>query len=149
MNNSQFVNNKALIGGGGAIHSVLGNMQINTSLFRNNQAMRPGYSGAIYSDGTLADRINGYSILRKSRFFNNSGEGQGGAVFLYLYPHQTGSKGLIEECEFIGNKVVADQKGDALGGDRAWYKLDGVLSDLCDFAKCPLTYSSLRWSRVE
>jgi hypothetical protein len=105
-----------LNGGGGVIHSVLGNMQINTSVFRNNQATRPGYSGAIYSDGTLEGEINGYSILRKNRFFNNTGEGQGGAVFLFLYPNQTGSYGLIENCEFIGNKVTADQKGDALGG---------------------------------
>jgi hypothetical protein len=116
VDSSQFLNNKTLNGGGGVIHSVLGNMQINTSLFRNNQATRPGYSGAIYSDGTLEGGINGYSILRKNRFINNLGEGQGGAVFLFLYPTQIGSKGLIENCEFIGNKVTADQKGDSLGG---------------------------------
>lgn len=116
INGTQFINNQSLAGGGGAIHSILGNIAIKNSVFRNNKANSPGYSGAIYSDGTLEGGTNGFTNLLHSRFINNTGTGQGGAVFLFLYPTQMGSKSLITHCEFIGNKVTANQKNDALGG---------------------------------
>jgi predicted outer membrane repeat protein len=116
IDSTQFLSNVALNGGGGAIHSVLGNIAVKNSFFRNNHAGEPGYAGAIYSDGTLEGAVNGFSILRNNRFVENSGAGQGGAVFLFLYPSQTGSRGLIDSCEFVRNKVVKDFKGDALGG---------------------------------
>jgi predicted outer membrane repeat protein len=114
--NSEFTGNRTHNSSGGAIHSMLSNVEITDSVFTDNHSTAPGYSGAFYNDGTYEGGTNGYITFKRNRFINNSGEGQGGGVFIFLYPDQVGSKATIEESQFIGNEVKEGSNGDALGG---------------------------------
>jgi predicted outer membrane repeat protein len=51
-----------------------------------------------------------------SRFENNEGRGgQGGAVWIWLYPPYTGSKVIVKDSWFVGNVVTEGSRGPGLG----------------------------------
>lgn len=113
--NSEFRGNRVINGSGGAIHNLLSNMSVTDSVFEDNHA-EWGYAGAIYVDGTKRPGRNGVIRLERTRFANNSGQGQGGAVFTFIYPREPGSRVIVSQCEFTNNRVTADARGDAFGG---------------------------------
>jgi predicted outer membrane repeat protein len=113
-----FTNNKGI--NGGAINNLLSQLAIEQSTFLNNNSTpgltaNHGYGGAIYTDGASPnDGINPGTIrISKSRFEGNQGAGQGGALFLFMYPPDTA---IVEESSILNNKVIKNAKGDALGG---------------------------------
>ncbi|GAB4296963.1 MAG: hypothetical protein Fur0025_34800 [Oscillatoriaceae cyanobacterium] len=118
---SVFTNNKGI--NGGAINTVLGALTVEKSQFINNDSTpgassqdTRGYGGAIYTDGASAltnDTIGGEITIRTSRFEGNKGSGQGGGLFLYVYPPD---KVIIEDSTIINNQVITSPNGDALGG---------------------------------
>jgi hypothetical protein len=123
---SRFTNNRGI--NGGAINSLLGGLTVENSVFFNNDSTpggtKPGgtsgYGGAIYTDGANASGpnaasgpIGGTITIRNSRFERNRGAGQGGGLFLFAYPPD---KVLVEGNTIIGNSVIRDAGGSALGG---------------------------------
>ncbi len=119
VDNSEFKDNKSYNSSGGAIHALLSNVSVTNSVFTTNVSTSPGYSGAFYNDGVLG--ANGYIILHGNLFNGNVGQGQGGAVFNFLYaysgsPYQPGSYVSIDRSSFINNSVTPDARGDAFGG---------------------------------
>lgn len=118
---SIFTNNKGI--NGGAINTLLGALNVEKSQFINNDSTpgaanqnTRGYGGAIYTDGASAltnDTSGGEIIIRTSRFEGNKGSGQGGGLFLYVYPPD---KVTIEDSTIINNQVITSPNGDALGG---------------------------------
>ena len=109
---SEFTNNTGIIGG--AINTVLSSLTVENSTFINNNST--GYAGAIYTDGASAEAdgsTSGKIEIRNSRFDGNTGAGQGGGLFLYVY---TADKVIVENSTIINNQVIEDAKGDALGG---------------------------------
>ncbi|KOR37948.1 hypothetical protein AM228_03925 [Planktothricoides sp. SR001] len=115
---SQFTNNKGI--NGGAINNLLSQLAIKTSTFLNNNSTpgltaNHGYGGAIYTDGASPnDGINPGTIrITQSRFEGNQGAGQGGALFLFMYPPD---QAIVEESTILNNTVIKNAKGDALGG---------------------------------
>ncbi|MEB3829280.1 DUF4347 domain-containing protein, partial [Phormidium sp. CCY1219] len=117
---STFTNNKGI--NGGAINSLLSELIVENSTFTNNDTTAGssgtgtfGYGGAIYTDGASDnnDPDSGTVAIRNSRFDSNIGAGQGGGLFLYVYPPD---KVIVENSTIINNKVIEDGKGDALGG---------------------------------
>jgi len=117
--NSAFTGNKGI--NGGAINNLLSALTVTNSTFVNNDSTpgggaNHGYGGAIYTDGASEytnDALGGQIIIRGSTFSGNRGAGQGGAVFSFVYPPDTV---VIENTVFSNNSVVANAKGDALGG---------------------------------
>lgn len=110
--NSLFTDNHGV--NGGAINNLLSQLQVNGTTFSDNTAN--GYGGAIYTDGAswpTDDAIGGQITISGSTFRNNRGAGQGGGAFLFTYPPDTVT---IADSAFIGNTVITDARGDALGG---------------------------------
>jgi hypothetical protein len=124
--NSDFTNNKGT--NGGAINTVLSTLTVEDSTFRNNDSTAGGpigphtigYGGAIYTDGANASGpnydygpIGGTITIRNSEFEGNKAAGQGGGLFLYAYPPD---KVIVENSKIAKNEVIADSRGDSLGG---------------------------------
>lgn len=110
--NATFTNNRSLNGAsGGAVFGMLSNVSITDTTFTGNRA---GYGGAFYNDGTYESGTNGYIRFNRVRFENNTGNLQGGAAMMFLYPEQLGSAALIENTEFRGNVINGDGYGGAL-----------------------------------
>jgi hypothetical protein len=122
---SQFTNNKGI--NGGAINNLLSQLTVENSTFLNNDTTAgatlgtaatnytKGYGGAIYTDGA-SDKANpdsGTILIRNSRFEGNKGAGQGGALFLFVYPPD---KIVVEGSAILNNTVIKDAKGDSFGG---------------------------------
>ena len=119
---SQFTNNQGI--NGGAINILLGGLTVENSTFTNNDSTpggvfgpdTMGYGGAIYTDGASATTdatTSGQIIIRQSRFDGNKGAGQGGGLFLFLYPPD---EAIIEDSTIINNEVIQSVNGDSLGG---------------------------------
>ncbi len=115
---SEFTNNKGV--NGGAINNLLSGLTIQNSTFLNNDSTpggnsNHGYGGAIYTDGASNNdgSSSGTINISKSRFEGNKGAGQGGGLFLFAYPPD---KIVIDKTQIINNEVIANAKGDALGG---------------------------------
>ncbi|MCD8489797.1 MAG: DUF4347 domain-containing protein [Desertifilum sp.] len=118
---SKFTNNKGL--NGGAINNLLTPLTIENSIFINNDSTPGknagavvGYGGAVYSDGSSSvnnDNIGGDIIIRNSRFEGNTGSGQGGGIYLYVYPPD---KVTLEDSTLLNNSVVNNAEGVAQGG---------------------------------
>jgi len=109
---STFSNNKAFKGG--AISNIANSLTVENSIFTSNNSTN--YAGAIYTDGAsakddgkTADKIQ----IRNSRIENNTGVGQGGALFLYVYGKD---QVILENNTIIKNQVIGDDQGIALGG---------------------------------
>jgi len=116
---TEFIGNSSS-GSGAAIHNLLSNLTVTNSTFSNNRA---GDSGpGIYVDGVKG--ANGFVIINNSSFTGNTGTGQGGAIFTFLYsynppdvfPYQPGSYVSIDNTTFAANQVVTRADGDSLGG---------------------------------
>jgi len=110
--NSIFKNNRAIDGSGGAIHTLHSNVDITDSTFENNQSTT--YGGAFYNDGVR--NATGSVIFRRNTFIGNSGKGQGGAAFAYLYARYPNSTITIEGSRFINNSLGMDEINHAFGG---------------------------------
>ncbi|WP_414586425.1 beta strand repeat-containing protein [Scytonema sp. PCC 10023] len=123
---SDFTNNKGT--NGGAINTVLSTLTVEDSTFRNNDSTAGGpigphtigYGGAIYTDGANASGPNydygpvgGTITIRNSEIEGNKAAGQGGGLFLYAYPPD---KVIVENSNISKNEVIADSRGDSLGG---------------------------------
>ena len=89
--------------GGGAINVLLANAIISNTRFVNNHTAGAGSGGAFYNDGTLD--TNGYIGFFDNQWHNNSGIGEGGAAFTYLYPEQTSSFVEIRRNVFKNNEI--------------------------------------------
>jgi Ca2+-binding RTX toxin-like protein len=126
----EFTNNRGI--NGGAINHLLGTLTVENSIFTNNDSTpggplgtaatnyTRGYGGAIYTDGAnasgpgfTAGPVGGTITIRNSQFDGNTGAGQGGGLFLFVY---NPDKVIIEDCTIANNSVIKDAKGDALGG---------------------------------
>jgi predicted outer membrane repeat protein len=119
VSNSQFIDNVATNSAGGGIHVLHSNATVSFTLFEGNQA--DYYGGAFFSDGTIDDGSGittpGRLIFINNEFRDNSGRGQGGAVFNYLY--QNRNPNVLADYNtnrFIGNSVTADIDNHAYGG---------------------------------
>jgi predicted outer membrane repeat protein len=115
---SQFTNNKGI--NGGAINNLLSQLTIEQSTFLNNNSTfgltaNHGYGGAIYTDGASPKdgTTSGTIRISRSLFEGNQGAGQGGAIFLYMYPPDNAT---VEESTILNNTVIKNAKGDAIGG---------------------------------
>ncbi|QIZ69533.1 DUF4347 domain-containing protein [Oxynema aestuarii] len=113
---SEFTNNQGTLGG--AINTLLGGLTVETSIFLNNDSLSNGgigYGGAIYTDGAsdLNDPDSGTIAIRNSHFEGNTGQGQGGALFLYVY---NPDRVVVENSTIVNNTVLEAANGDALGG---------------------------------
>ncbi|HEY9630361.1 MAG TPA: choice-of-anchor Q domain-containing protein [Coleofasciculaceae cyanobacterium] len=122
---SSFTRNRGSVGG--AINTVLSQLLVENSVFRDNEAVPAGgqvylcgYGGAIYTDGANASgpgstpgAIGGTIIIRNSRIEGNRGAGQGGGMFLFAYPPD---QVTVENSWIANNRVVKNADGDALGG---------------------------------
>ncbi|WP_017721296.1 putative Ig domain-containing protein, partial [Kamptonema formosum] len=126
----EFTNNRGI--NGGAINNLLGTLTVENSIFTNNDSTpggplgtaatnyTRGYGGAIYTDGANASgpaftpgSVGGTITIRNSQFDGNTGAGQGGGLFLFVY---NPDKVVIEDSTISNNSVIKDAKGDALGG---------------------------------
>ncbi|MDY6804074.1 MAG: choice-of-anchor Q domain-containing protein [Cyanobacteriota bacterium] len=115
---TEFTNNKGV--NGGAINNLLSGLTIENSTFINNDSTagsssNKGYGGAIYTDGA-SDRdgfTSGTIKISKSTFEGNKGAGQGGGLFLYVYPPD---KIEIDKTKIIDNELISNSSGDSLGG---------------------------------
>lgn len=110
--NSVFKNNRAVDGSGGAIHTLHSNVEITDSTFDSNQSTT--YGGAFYNDGVR--NSTGSIIFRRNTFINNSGKGQGGAAFVYLYARYPSSTITIENTRFLNNALGLDEISHSYGG---------------------------------
>ena len=138
---SIFTNNKGYAGG--ALHITSSDLIIDNSVFIGNDSIAgadkdvvaagggvPGAGGAIYLDGasvpndprfygSLPGQTNqgeaegGEFIVRNSRFENNRGAGEGGAIVAYGYNQD---RILIQDSEIVNNEVITNMKGFAKGG---------------------------------
>lgn len=109
---STFRNNQAIDGTGGALHVLYGNVLVEDSLFEGNDAT--SYGGAFYNDGVL--NSTGWLIFRRTTFIGNTGKGQGGAVFAYLYARNPNSTSTFEDVRFFDNSVAMDEINHSFGG---------------------------------
>lgn len=110
---STFTGNRAENSSGGAVHLLYASAAISDTVFTGNHAT--GYAGALYSDG-LNDTAAPFLRFTRVTFSENSGQGQGGAVFNWMYPYQRGSLVAYDSTLFRDNHVMPDSRGDALGG---------------------------------
>lgn len=119
VSNSQFIDNEAINGAGGAIHLLHSNATVSYTLFDGNQA--DYYGGAFYNDGSIDDGSGittpGRLTFINNEFRDNTGRGQGGAVFNYVYQNRNPNV-LVDynTNRFIGNSVTVDVQGYAYGG---------------------------------
>lgn len=112
--NSEFTNNRGI--NGGAINSLNAILLIEDCIFTNNRTTdayfdsgQPndflrGFGGALYTDRASQGPPNtdpGTITLRRCRFEGNTGNGEGGAC--YLYTDATDNV-LIDECYFDNNE---------------------------------------------
>ncbi|ERT03923.1 putative hemolysin-type calcium-binding region, partial [Lyngbya aestuarii BL J] len=126
---SEFTNNKGI--NGGAINHLLGNLTVENSRFINNSSIPGGTvsdglggyygaGGAIYTDGANASGPNfspgsqgGIIQINNSLFDGNQGAGQGGGLFLFVYPPD---KVIVENSTIQNNTILENLKGEGLGG---------------------------------
>jgi hypothetical protein len=111
VNNSSFISNTTTNSSGGAIHTLRGNMAVTYSSFKGNKAT--GFQGgAIYNDGGAQG--GGILNIQNSTFDSNSGYGQGGTVYSYMY----GGSDLmtITNSNFTNNTAFPDSSGGSNGG---------------------------------
>jgi Ca2+-binding RTX toxin-like protein len=122
INGSEFTNNTGI--NGGAVNTLLGGLTIDNSTFVNNDstpggAFGPntkGYGGAVYVDGASATpdaTTSGVINIRNSVFDGNTGAGQGGGLFLFVYASDQVN---IQNSNILNNSVTQDTQGDSLGG---------------------------------
>jgi predicted outer membrane repeat protein len=107
---STFSGNHAENSTGGAIHLLHSNAAISDSLFDSNTATY--YAGALYSDGTINDgkgiTTSGLLAFTRNTFSHNSGYGQGGAIFNYLYINRHSNiEAVYDSNVFSQNRVFA------------------------------------------
>lgn len=116
--NSQFENNHANNGAGGAIHLLQSSLSVEDSVFLSNTAIgaRPqdSFGGAISADG-LGGPDRRLRIVR-CRFEQNQAYNSGGAIHANLY--EDSSRLEVIDSSFIANAVVGGQRaqGGAIGG---------------------------------
>lgn len=110
VSNSTFTGNVANNGSGGAIHTLRANLTIVNSNFQNNKAT-VYQGGAVYDDG--AAQTNGTIVIQGSTFNDNSGQGNGGTVYTYLY--QGNDYETIDRSSFTNNSVTPDASGGSAG----------------------------------
>ena len=129
---SVFTNNKGY--GGGALHITSSDLIVEDSIFRGNDSTAgadknlvaiPGGGGAIYLDaasvpndprfykGELQREKGGVFKVSNSRFENNRGAGQGGAIMAWGYNQD---QITIQDSEIINNEVIKNKSGMAQGG---------------------------------
>ncbi len=135
--NSYFANNRGI--NGGAINNILADLEVESSVFENNDTLAAlesddpltfGSGGAIYIDGANQEPgVPSRIIIRNSRFEGNVGVGNGGAIFSQVY-HPTSSI-LLEDSTLINNTVVQNEMDVALGG--------GFRPALCRLQSCGAT----------
>ena len=139
---SEFVNNRAINGGG--INNLSTPLTVENSRFLNNDSTAggsiPGFNGhggAIYIDGvsqSTSDNSGGNLIVRNSHFEGNLARGQGGALDLFVYsPDEV----LIENSTIIDNSVTPDIEGEARGGGIMY-----AAANLSGLGGSPLTINS-------
>ncbi len=115
---SQFMDNDANNGAGGAIHVLQSALTIMDSSFTNNTALgataRDSLGGAISLDGLGGE--GGLFRVERSTFTNNRAYNSGGAIHVNMY--ENSSSAQIVDSSFVGNAVVggARAQGGALGG---------------------------------
>ncbi|MFP5271031.1 DUF4114 domain-containing protein [Coleofasciculus sp.] len=122
---SEFTKNKG--SHGGAINTLLGGLTVENSTFTKNTSTDAG--GAILTDGASAtsnSSTKGTIEISNSRFDGNQGTGQGGALFLYVYD---GDKVILKDSTVINNQVIADAKGNSLGGGLRHGKGELIIQD--------------------
>jgi predicted outer membrane repeat protein len=109
--NSEFTDNRGAYGG--AINNLLSQLTIENSIFRDNRS--DNYGGAIYTDGASANdgSSSGMISIRNSQFEGNQGAGQGGGLFVFVYPPD---RVVIEDSVIANNRVIPNSAGQALGG---------------------------------
>ena len=116
---SESINNKGVTGG--AINSLLSQLTVENSIFKNNNstagsgAPNNGLGGAIYTDGgSLDDYISSGRIeISNSLFEENRAAGEGGALFLYAYlPDEI----IVEDSTIVNNYVIEGFEGYSIGG---------------------------------
>ena len=130
---SVFTNNQGY--GGGALRVTSSDLIIEDSVFTGNDSTAgadkgfvdiPGGGGAIYLDAASVpndprfyqgelqrETEGGVFIVRNSRFENNRGAGQGGAIMAWGYNQD---QIIIQDSEIINNEVIKNQSGMAQGG---------------------------------
>lgn len=134
---SIFTNNKGYAGG--ALHVTSSDLIIDNSVFTGNDSTPgankditavPGGGGAVFLDGasvpndprfygSLPGHTNqgeaegGEFIVRNSRFENNRGAGEGGAIVAYGYNQDSI---IIQDSEIINNEVITNMDGVSKGG---------------------------------
>ena len=116
---SEFINNKGATGG--AINSLLSQLTVENSIFKNNDstagsgAPNNGRGGAIYTDGgSLNDYISSGRIeISNSLFEENRAAGEGGALFLFAYPPD---EIIVEDSTIINNYVIEGFEEYSIGG---------------------------------
>lgn len=120
LSNSVFVNNQSLEGAGAAIHLLHSNSIVTDTVFDHNTSTY--YGGAIYTDGVLNSAANlsaldGFNTYIRTTFSNNTGEGQGGAVFNYMYVAKHPNTLITyDNAIFTNNSVTPDRLTHAFGG---------------------------------
>ncbi|NTW04126.1 MAG: hypothetical protein HGA19_23120, partial [Oscillochloris sp.] len=115
---SQFIDNDAVNGAGGAIHMLQSGLTIERSSFSNNSAIgaspEDSFGGAISIDG-LGDTSGLFSVADSS-FSSNRSYNSGGAIHLNMYNDD--DRAEISASSFIDNAVVGGTRaqGGAIGG---------------------------------
>jgi hypothetical protein len=114
ISNSQFLNNHADNGAGGAVHILQSGLSISGTTFDGNSAIgsRPQDSqgGAIYIDGLGG--ANGVFSVSESSFRNNQSYNSGGAIYVNMYEDST--RTTIVRSSFENNAIIGGSGG--LGG---------------------------------
>jgi Ca2+-binding RTX toxin-like protein len=130
---SVFTNNKGY--GGGALHVTSSDLIVEDSLFKGNDSTAgadkdlvaiPGGGGAIYLDAASVpndprfyngpnqgETEGGVFRVSNSRFENNRGAGQGGAIMAWGYAQD---RIIIRDSEIVNNEVIKNRSGMAEGG---------------------------------
>jgi hypothetical protein len=117
--NSEFIGNKGV--NGGAIYNVGSNLILENNKFAGNDSTlgasiatsteSGGHGGAIFNDGTNENNIS----VKSNLFDNNTGSGQGGAMYLYFYDGV--DKATLDGNIFKNNQVITNtEMNDSIGG---------------------------------
>ncbi len=108
LTDSYFSGNHAENSTGGAIHLLHSNATITHNVFDSNTATY--YAGVLYSDGTINDgngiTRDGLLTFTNNTFNNNSGYGQGGAIFNYLYINRHPNIAVVYDTNVFSNNRV-------------------------------------------